>query len=252
MKKELHFILPRERKNFYKLLLLNIFWVFGSIPAMILEPFVRRKMGVRHFSLSACYTIAALMLSEDLYKIYKGDYSFTLYNIGREPIWYAFVVAFLYMAIQRHRESRQLEAFFDMNYYSLSRGEALPFVKNLHWRGKQVTVRQQLVYVEPAIGILAGVVLLFLDMHVGGILIVSSICYGGNAAHDLYMADQQIYHDIDTRIAQEQWANAYVDEKPISETHGFAAYGRRPVSKEFRRKIFTRKNGGEDEPDTAR
>jgi len=193
-----------RRQNIIKQLLLGLFFAWSSWPRLLLEVFLRHKMGERYFSLMSVFVVFGFLC-----------YVAKVENFGASAgglLWYAFTLAFLLAGLYRKWEIWQLGPDYDFDQFSLSTGEFWPWLTNLRFQGKPLLYKGQpivisekyiQILVEPALFFLPGVVLWALEQPLGFLLMGSSVVYSLSYVASYQMGRDFVLDQIDQAICSE-------------------------------------------------
>jgi len=249
MKKEEYYNQVFRRENVIKSFIFSFFLGIASWPRLLIEVFLRKEMGERYFSLSTgiieATVLGMLPILESKIFLNREDYS-VIGIILQNWALYIFLAVFVYKCFERKREIKRNKAEFDLTRFTLSTGNINPLFYQIKIQGKEATIRQISIYLEPAVPFVIGLILLGLGQGLGGLLITASICYSISYAAAFHAGDNYILDKIDQMICNENLAESFVmDERP-EDTKGFYAYGPRPDNFNLRRKVLDSMN--DDEP----
>lgn len=232
---EFYYLLIYGRRNRFREGLLSTFLDISSFPKMILENFIRTRMGERYFSFSGSLVLALVlafvppMISHSLGIPFSGFF-------GHFLTWYAFLAAFVVFTFFRYKEVRRKPGIFNTTRLSKSSGEILPFFLNLDIRGWRPTVRQVEIWVEPLACGLVGLLLLLCGQILGVLIIICAIIYGLSYAAQYMIGDHFILDIIDKMLFSSQMNTDFVEGRVTPGGAGFR--GERPRSKHFRRSLY--------------
>ena len=237
-----------RRNNWFKDGILNLFLALSSWPRLMLEVFLCRNLGERYFSFSATLFITLVLALLPL-----GYYEFSQRighlngNPGLSPnmidfvwlftTWYAYLVGFLYMSLQRREEIKHLPTVFDFGRFSLSSGYIHPFFLNLKIGGRPADIRTIETLLEPGCCAALGLLLVIMRQPIGSILLFCSLFYAMSYVAAYRQGDHFVMDKIDEMICNEEMVNAFVEGRDASQTRGVSFYGRRPADPDTRRKL---------------
>jgi hypothetical protein len=233
-----------KRTNIIKVAFLSIFLLIGSWPSAIIEVFTRRNFGERHFLLPLNLFLAAMLgiIPFGMATYFESWWDTIINNLT----WYGFITAFVVFSLKRYSEIIRDPGTFDLQRYTLSSGEVNSWFHELNLFGGAPSIRTISIYLEPAVFLIAGIILTAAKQHIGVVLIVCSVIYSLNWSARYYLGDQFIMDKIDETICNEELVNVFVDGKLPGEARGFDMHTRRPNDREFRRKVA--ESMIEDEP----
>ncbi len=247
MAKNLYFRTMFKRQNIFKETILNFFLAIASYPRLVLEVFLRKNMGRRYFTLASAITVAVVFI---LIPFFKMDYflpnSFSMgyYGYQKEEsgffgtiksnwLWYIFTLTFCYFSYLRHKDVERIKSQFDMNHFSLSSGETLPFFHTLKYKGKPFSSRMIETCLEPLPFFIFGFLLLFLGQtSLGVLLVICSIVYALSYAGAYMKGDHFIMDIIDNVICNQELSRTFTNDEPTQ--RGFRFYGEKPESEALR------------------
>ena len=253
MKKNLYYQIMYRRGNFIKEFILGLFMGISSWLRLLLEVFIRKNMGERYFSFSSSIIVAVLLALlpfqiAEVHRFFSGDFSFWQV-IGRNILWYLYLIAFLYHADLRRREVKRLPSVFDFARFSLSTGNIHPQFYNFSIDGTTPSVRTIETLLEPAFFFIIGLLLAIIGQSLGILLIVCSIIYSLSYVAAYHLGDNFVMDTIDEMICNEELVAAFVEGRDPSQTRGFNPYGRKPSDPEMRRRVVDDMMGGENTQD---
>lgn len=246
MKKNLYYRTVLQRRNDIKEAIFNFFLGISSFPRLVIEVFIRKNMGRRYFKRSAATLVACFMLILPFFfQIFTS--LFSRYGYGRYDgfwdtvksnwLWYLFVLGFCFFSYLRYKDVKHIKDNFDMNHFSLSPGEILPFFLSLKFKGEYISYRDIETYLEPFSFLLAGLFFVIIGQGLlGWFLIICAISYSLSYAAAYMRGDDFILDKIDEIICNEQLSKTFVSDEPTSD--GFRYYGDKPKSKEWREKAY--------------
>src|SRR5690606_15049987 len=156
-----------------------------------------------------------------------------------------------FFAYQRYKDMKRIQSLFDMNHFSLSSGDILPFYLSLKFKGKLLSDRTLEIYIEPLSVFIIGFFLYLIGQgFLGWFIMICAVIYGFSYAGAYMRADNFILDKIDEIICNEQLSNTFVkDEEP---TKGFRLYGEKPTSEQLRKDAYDAMFEHEDEFTRAR
>ena len=187
------------RQSFVRDMFLGFFYEICSWPRLLLEVFLRRKMGERYFSLTNALFIFAALCA---WPFYSRTYHFW----GSYGLWFAFASAFLGMSFYRKRELRRRQHLFDFSRFSLSAGEPWPQLRQVVFQGQLVrfSPRQLTTLVEPAVAVLPGALLWWgLHQPLGVLLMGCGVNYSLSYVATYQHGTDFLLNEIDKVICQQ-------------------------------------------------
>lgn len=238
-KKNLYYLTVFKRVNIIKVFILSFFLAIASWPRLILEVFLRRKMGERYFSLASCITLFVLMFfgtNPPKYSSYRGwSLPNPIDSIQENPSLSLFSLAFLAMGIMRYMEIRREPGVFDFAKFSLYSGDILPFFYNIKINNSEPTRKRIATIYEPLLGVVVGMLLTFFDSPVGTILIICSIIYSISYFGAHYQGDQFLMDKLDEMMCNEDLTETLVEGTRPEDKRGVEFFGTTPDNKQFRK-----------------
>lgn len=230
-----------QRENLFARRILMFFLLIASYPRLLLEVFIRRNFGERYFSLASAICVLILLSlfpaladsPSDLLGLIVSQGDFTGSEEphsfwGQYATWYLFLAAFAVFSYKRWQEVKSLPSVFDFERYSLDSGEVHPFFFTLPVYGKREQIRTIEIFYEPAVFFFAGLLMRFIGQPVGGLLLISSICYALGYKAAYWLGDNEIMDRIDDIIRFKQLKNIIIHKARPSETQGLQFRGRLP------------------------
>lgn len=233
MKKTLYYRTMLRRENGVKLVFNAIFFYFASYPRLLLEVFIRKDFGERYFKFSSALTVAVLLALFPLATNFRGKEIMPDYLL-----WYAFLIAFVGFSFKHRRDQERNPSVYDFKKYSLDNGKINPFFYKLVEGWSKGNTRLIECYLEPAGFFVLGFCLLAIGQSLGGLLIVSSIFYGGGYAAAYTAGDHFVMDTIDDIILNEELESSFMNDKSGDETRGFRFVGRKPQDQDLRRRVY--------------
>lgn len=239
---ENYFHVVYRRTNILADGLLHIMQMLLSWPCLIVEVFLRSHMGRRHFSMVSAILAFALLIVIPVVVARMGSMGYYGgggfgYILGKNATWYAFALAFLGFSFYRRKEIGSKTSEYDYGHFSLSSGESLPLFDRLENYGLKVNPRRTAIFYEPAVFLIAGLLLAVMGQAVGLLLMFCGLCYSWNNVLAYRRGDDFILDKIDEAICKEELAANFLGEKKASQSRGFNFYGFRPGNPDLRRKI---------------
>lgn len=213
------------RQNLLTDTFLSAFLLICSYPRLLLEVFIRKNFGERYFRFSSVITIILILGVSPFLADYASNFTDggdSFMNEGYSASqrrqmgivnflmdwgsWYAFLAAFFFMSLRRAKEVSASKSIFDFGRYTLSSGEFNEKVAAIKISGKQATNRQIETLIEPAIFLIIGGVLWFLNQKVGILLTVCSVIYSFSYMAAYRLGDNFILDKIDEVICNQALA----------------------------------------------
>ncbi|WP_294293588.1 hypothetical protein [uncultured Chryseobacterium sp.] len=258
MQKNLYYRSLMRRENIIKKFFLSLFDFFVSGSRLLLEVFIRKNFGERYFRLSAAiiliieFGLLPFLLvflqrkfgsstQETQITDVWSDEPATVADPTADPSlwtgyigWYAFLGLFLFFSIKHYLDKKRQPSAFDFEKFSLSSGELQSYTSRIPlFDTKNRRLRE--CFVEPLFFMVIGIAFLLIHQHVGWLLVICSLLYSSNYIAAYESGDNFILDIIDEQILNQEMEKDFVDgeEDDISE---FRA--RRPVGKEYRRKLL--------------
>lgn len=239
-----------KRVNHLKQFILALFYASCSLPRLLIEVFIRVDFGERYFKLSTSIFVAILLGIIPPYIVTEGRSFELLAAIKAYPIWYGYLIAFLYFARLRHLEVKRNPSAFDFARFSESLGFPHPkieafFVKRFK---RMPDMRIYEIYIEPLPFLLAGILLFIFHQLLGLLLIICSICYSVSYMAAYTLGDNKILDLIDMNIVGEETKALIVDGKSGRETRGVRfLFSRKPTTVDMREKLANSMMADHDE-----
>ena len=259
MKKNVYFQSQFQRINVIREFLLQFFIAFGSVPALIIEVFCRKKFGERYFTL--LWPIVIFLIMVLLYASnygYSRHYASTLERFNL--IWLIFALVFLFFSILRRIEIRrsieknkntrakisQMCSIVTVKFktYSKFDGEPLPYIRFIANRlfpnldNHKKSLRRRLL-IEPGLAIVLGLFLIVI--HIGlttGIVITAcGILHLGREYARYALSRNSILDIIDSNICDEDLFDVFVEDNEISDKQ-LNYFGPKPPNEEDRKKCL--------------
>ncbi len=252
MEKNIYYYTVLRRRNAWKDNFLAFIEGLSSYPRLSLEVFIRKNFGHRYFKLSSALTVAAVLILFPIVAYKLGDFIRLVLmsrNGGLEyanesssfwgnyATWYLFIIAFLFMSIKRHRESKLPTAWFDASRFSLYSGDIDPRFYTITPFKIVPTIRQIMIFHEPALFCAIGIVLWLAGQSVGWLLVVNSLSYSFSYASAYRKGDDMLWDMIDQIIMNKSLQESFVDDLDGREANGVRFYLDKPGSKELREQL---------------
>jgi hypothetical protein len=217
-------------------LILSILSGLSTIPASLVEVFLRREFGERYISLSLNIVIALIL-------VWWGIMLSNVIGAEYFILWFLLIGLFLYKSIQHRKEIKRYGTAYDFERFSLSDGR----IHDKWWDiiGKEyfgVKITRYLVHIilEPLVPIIIGLPFLIISYtrSFGLLLIVSGLFFGFRAFIKAYSARSSILDIIDEQICMKYDEEVLVEQKSPEETAGLSVPIELPEDEETRRLIL--------------
>jgi len=218
-----------------------LIYQFSGIPRMVMEAFLRKNFGERHFSFSLALAIAFILMAIPVQYL-----DFGMGQRGNPGLdflkhyltWYIFVGVFIWQS-WKHYQVIQKEKMDGFNYdkSSVYEGDVHPFFFGLRYKGRAVTAFEIECFIEPAVFLGAGLILAILGQSIGWLFIICSLIYGMSYRALYYAGDIMILDYIDQKLYNEYLEKAYMNNMHPSETHGVQFRGRHINNEVTRREM---------------
>lgn len=258
MQKNLYYRSLMRRENIIKKFFLSLFDFFVSGSRLLLEVFIRKNFGERYFRLSAAIILITefgllpfllVFLQRKFGSSTQETQVTDVWSDDPAPVaappadpslwtgyigWYIFLGLFLLFSIRHYLDKKRQPSAFDFGKFSLSSGELQSYTSRIPlFDTKNRRLRECVI--EPLFFMVIGIVFLLIHQHVGWLLVICSLLYSANYVAAYESGDNFILDIIDEQILNKEMEQDFVDgeEDDISE---FRA--RRPVSKDYRRKLL--------------
>jgi hypothetical protein len=166
----------------------------------------------------------------------SNDYNRSNFK-SQNAAWYLFLLAFIVFAIIRWREVKRNPSVFDFKKFSLYTGDVYSWLYDGKLFGKSLSDRTIEIFIEPALFIIPGIVLLLIGQSLGYLLLISAFCYGISYAAQYKKGDDFVMDKIDEMILNEELESAFVDDEPADKTRGVRFYAQKPDKKSLRQKL---------------
>lgn len=229
-----------KRVNHLKQYILALFYASCSIPRLLIEVFIRVDFGERYFNWGTSIFVAFLLGIIPPYILTEGR-SFELIGaIKAYPIWYGYLVAFLYFARLRYLEIKRNPSALDFARLSESLGFPHPkieafFVKRFK---RMPDMRIYEIYIEPLPFLLAGILLFLFHQLLGLLLIICAICYSVSYMAAYNLSYNKMLDLIDNTIVSEETKAIVVDGKSARDARGVRfLFSRKPTTADMREKL---------------
>ncbi len=241
MKKTIYLRQSLMRHNLISIFFYTAVSACASWPRLLIEVFIRKNFGVRHFTLASSITVfVILFLIPGWYVIINSAYQtfswggFFL-NYGT---WYLYLFAFMYFSIERGKEIKHAPNVFDFKKFSIYSGDFHPFFKKLGTQPNgKVNLRKTETLIEPMPFFVAGILLWLIGQPLGILLVICSFIYGYSYEAEYRLGDHFIMNKIDEIISNEELERSFVQDLGPEETRGYRFYGDKPANEGLRKKI---------------
>ena len=222
---------------------LPAFIIWLCLPKIVVEVFVRRRMGERYFSL-----VWAIVAGVILYMLPK--YMQQIYGHSVGFFYYVFLTGYAIMTVVSFIEILRAPSVFDLARFSLDTGEALPFFHRIKILGKTPTQRTIDVYLEPLFCFLIGAVISFIFRQplTGLVIMFCSLCHFVSSLAFAIRGDHATMDIIDGIIFNEGVTETFAQDKEVS-SKGVTFYPQKPSSAELRGKLGDFLTGRRDPDD---
>lgn len=201
-------------------------------PKLLLDVFLRRKMGERYFSI-----VWATLLGIFLY--FGPRVLANIYHWRDAATFHIFFLAYVIMSLKCYWETKREPSVFDFKRFSLDPGKSLPFFYSLRLFGKSPTQRTIDVYLEPIFCFLIGFGLILTSQYTTGtVIVVASICYFLSNLAFAIRGDNFVMDKIDEIICNQDLTDTFMTERDIS-PRGVPFYAQKPTTKELREDLLT-------------
>lgn len=201
------------------------------LPKLVVEVFIRRRMGERYFS-SVWAVLAGIILywlPDPLYKIYHWHDT---------PTYFVFFTGYVIMSVYTYFEIRRAPSVFDFKRFSLDPGKSLPFFHRIKIFGKTPTQRTIDVYLEPLLCLLVGFLLILGSQYMTGtVIFICSLCHFISNLSFAIRGDHFIMDKIDQIICNQDLSETFVQDRDMS-PRGVPFYAQKPTTKELREGIL--------------
>lgn len=246
MTKNLYYRFNHQRENLIKDLLIGLIMTIASWPSFIVETFTRKNFGERYFTLytTLIWTLLLLIigggqlyaLDSRMLKIFEGWW--VLFN----AISLVAFAGYFFITGWRHRkEITKSGQTFTMDRFSRYSGQSIDlwykYESKFPFKVTGIVIEKYLEGTLFMILGLIGMVIVF-TFQVGLLLFLCGLIHLLYMQASYYMGRQYVLNLIDERISNEEMHNAFVEEKPASETRGFRVMGVLPPDKELREQLY--------------
>lgn len=236
--REINLSVKFGRTNNIEFVVLSLAMFFASWPRLVIEVFIRRNFGERYYTLASAISVFLLLAFIPVARIIFIDYGYVEWGdfFKNYLTWYLFLFVFLFFGWLRYLETKRNPSVFDLEKYSLYSGDFLPALKKFMEQTKS-SVRHLEIFYEPGAVFIIGLILALAGQPLGTLLIVCSIIYSLSSAGAYRQSDHYIMDQIDKMILLEEFEKAFVDDKAADQTRHVSIPGRKPATKELRKKI---------------
>lgn len=244
MQKNLYYHSVLSRRNVIGEAILNFFLGICSYPRLIMEVFLRRNMGERYFTLASAITVG-LILFFIPWVIPAYSYLPAGSIIMENKLWYLFIIAYGYFSFLRYKEIRRNPSVFDFGRYTKSDGDLLPFL-----RKTKFNIRQLEIFIEPLPVLVLGLLLLFFEQYLPGLLFsLCAIIYSLSKAAAYMNGDHFIMDKIDELLCNTDLRDDFLGKGAAESQHGFKFRHDIPDDPNMRGQLFNSFFSNDDEPD---
>lgn len=218
------------------ILILSILAGLSSIPASLVEVFLRRKFGERYMSLSLNIVMGLILA-------YWGIMMSNIIGAEYFILWFVMIGLYLYKSVQHRMEIKKYGTTYDFNRFSVCDGR----IHDKWWDiiGKEyfgIKITRYMVHIllEPLVPILIGLPFLIVSYtrSFGILLIVSGFFFGFRSFIKAYSARNSILDIIDEQICMRYDEEVLIDQKSPNETAGISVPIELPEDEETRRLIL--------------
>lgn len=231
----------------------NFFLGVSSYPMLLVEVFLRSKMGERYFSLSHAVKLAVLLVLVPTFLHFTSgqDWGDTF-----KSFWsmYLFAGLFSWFTFKRHKETWRPATEFDFSRFNLSTGEVFPFLKSVKQVDGSINYRKIEIWLEPLIILAAGILLLLMAQFLMGcLLVITAIIYHQHYDIAYKQGDEFVLDIIDEMIINRDFSRDFIHDE-TSSTGFRTRFTKKPSLKEVREELNTRidkMSGNDDEDDDA-
>ncbi|KAA2241531.1 hypothetical protein F0L74_16685 [Chitinophaga agrisoli] len=244
MKKSLYFHAVVQPQSKLKRQILNFVIVIASCFRIIPDAFLRRNMGERHFAILPAFFAAVFMLVFP-YVVHSAFTFLYAPSFGQGgtgfwhkfATWYVFTFLFIYEAIRRLMEIRREPSVYDFGRYSRSTGQMHPLFRKITIGGFKPDKRMIETFIEPAVFLIAGLLLKFMGQPVGMLLIICSILYSFSYLAAYAIGDDFVLDVIDDGMMVDETEEAFVYDEDSDKTRGVEFHARKPSRVDLRRRL---------------
>lgn len=208
----------------------NVIQLFLSIPVMIPEVFLKRRMGERYFSLPT--VILTMFALGYLKKFYSAGYGWT-----GDITFIPFMIAYAIMTVVCIVEIRRAPSVFDFKRFSLDRGTSYDFFFKIKFFGKEPSQRTVNVFYEPIFCLLIGLLLILCSQFLTGMVIcLCAACLFVDRSMSAIRGDHYIMDMIDQILVNQAASQNFVQNEEVSPT-GVPFLMKKPNSVELREQV---------------
>lgn len=251
------------RINLIREYLMMIFILISSLPALIVEVFLRKNFGERYINTGSILAAWYLMMNPYLFFHFKEySFGFLITWMPKEVIRYGddifnlpyalFCTGFLIFALyHRLQFKRYLNAEFDQHRFSLSRGIPWRFWSNRMEKkvlGIEINPYTLVVIFEPSIPLVTGLVLtVFPETRgLGGLVIIGALSYAIRGMILAIKGREYFLDKLDELIMKEELGKIILDAKQPHETRGASLPFSIPQDRKNREVMFRAIGFGDD------
>ena len=233
-KRNIFIEMNQSRNNMVIDFFLGIFSIFASQASAIVEVFLRRRFGERYITLAQSIGIFLVMVAAMMFDPLKN-----LLGLS----WFLFALVFLAFSIRHRLEIKKYGTAYDFKRFSLSDGEIAPFWWNIigkRFLGIQVTYYTVVTLLEPAIPIIAGIILTIFAFTrpVGVLLFFCGILYAFRNFDKARLGRNWVLDNIDKKISNEMKYDVFIGRKPKQDTKGVYLPIELPEDEETRQALY--------------
>lgn len=246
MQKNNYFTQVVYRKNVIKEAIFDITLKLCNYFRLVQEVFIRKNFGQRYFNFSIALMVGIILfflpLVSDIFSsMLTSRYYYDGGGLHRSnstfwqhyATWYIYWGAYMWFSFLRWQEVR---AQRDFSRYSLSEGDILPFFFTLKVFGKELNLRQIVIYAEPGLFLVAGILLHLFHQKVGILLEVCSIVSGLSYAGAYSKGDDYVLNIVDQMHMSNALSDAFMNDNPNNKA-GVRFYADKPNNEDLRQKV---------------
>ena len=233
-KRNIFIEMNQSRSNLILDFFLGIFLIFASQASAIVEVFLRKRFGERYITLAQSIGIFLVMVAAMMFDPLKN-----LLGLS----WFLFALVFLGFSIRHRLEIKKYGTAYDFKRFSLSDGEIAPFWWNIIDRkflGIKVTYYTVVTLLEPAIPIIAGIILTIFAFTrpVGVLLFFCGILYALRNFDKARQGRNWVLDNIDKKISDEMKYDVFIGRKSKKDTKGIYLPIELPEDEETRQALY--------------
>jgi len=215
-------------------------------PKIILDVFMRRKMGERYFTLMGAAVMGLILFMAGSWADKMG-----MAPRGGMTSFYVFFVLYAIMSVVRYLEIRRAPSVFDFARFSLSSGIPYDFFFNIKITGKRPTLRTVEIFYEPLFCLIVGFIIGFLGQAlVAIVIIICSIAYFLHNQLDATLGDHFVMDKIDEIICNQDMSQTFVQDKEMSDRQ-VPFFSKKPKTAELRQEFVDQMLNPDDDDEAA-